>query len=123
MQQQGLLRRERPAIAETMIQVGGAELPERGIPCRAVARLIVRAGRDVPAFDNPLQVACGKQTLPGRAVEIARTDRDLPLILQRFERLQSICELYLRGCHSSFLPFRTLSVSSLLSISFLVYPV
>src|SRR5215471_15547817 len=63
MQQDGLLGREMPRIAKPAIAVARAELPERGVPRRAVAWGDVRTARDQPALDDLSQEALCNQSL------------------------------------------------------------
>ena len=99
MQRQGLLGRQAPRIAKPLTQVAGAELPERGVPSRAVPGNLIRARRDVPALDHFLQKAALEQPLPMGAAQVTGPDRDKTAPLQPSQGLKGFSQLFFRACH------------------------
>lgn len=73
--------RETPRRPEALIEILGAEIPERSVPRRAVASGLVWTSRDVPAFDDLFEETALQQPLPVGSAEVGRLDGDLAVVL------------------------------------------
>ncbi len=104
MQQQGLLGRQAPRLAEAGVQVAGAESPERGVPRRGVSRAPVRRGGDVPALDDRQQEPVPDEPLAVRPWEIRGTHGDDAALLQGPQGVQGTGQLLRRRGHPDVLP-------------------
>jgi len=85
VEQKRLLRRQTPGVAKALAQIGGAEVPEAGIPRRALPGQFVRPRRDVPSLHDLSQESALEQALTMNAGEIGRPDRNGPFLLKGLE--------------------------------------
>lgn len=81
-QEQRLFGREVPVMAEAVAAIARAELPERRIPRRAIARPCTRARRDPPAFGHRLEKTIGDEPLSVSTGQLARIDDPVTGLLQ-----------------------------------------
>src|SRR5262249_60220846 len=99
VEQQRLFRRHVPRVAEMIVAVSPAELPERGEPWRGVARLYGRARRDQPALHRLLQEAVLQEPLAGGPGQLARSEHAGSVELELTQLLQRGGKLFIRGGH------------------------
>lgn len=103
MEQEGLIGREAPIIAEAFGQIFGAETPEGRIPSCAFAGPFLGVRDNIPAFHHFLEEDVEDKALAIRAAEIARAQAGAALALELLLRFEGSCELLCGRCDRFYL--------------------
>src|SRR5471032_3003459 len=91
-----------PLVPETLLAITRAELPERGVPRRAVALPGARAGRDQPAPHNLLEEPVPEQPLTINAAQILLLEYAVAALVKLLEGGERCGQLFIRRGHKNF---------------------